>query len=819
MSSVRVLKFGGTSVGSPDAIRHIVKIVQQRGKTRIAAIVVSAFSGVTDELIAIGKLAAKKDQSYKGFLAALEARHIDAVKELISRKNQDASIAQVKVLFRFLEGAVQGVSLIHELSSGALDYIMCYGERLSAHIVADVLRDKGIRTEYLNARNIIFTDENFGSASVDFPETNKAINAYFKKHHSVQVVTGFIASTPDGKTTTLGRGGSDYTASILGAALDVDVIEIWTDVSGVMTADPRTVKEAFPIKEMSYTEAIEVSYFGAKVIHPPTMQPAREKNIPILIKNTFEPEAPGTIISSKSADNGALAKSITSIGNVALLRVQGNDMPKIRGVLSRLFGALSKHAINVIVITQASSQHSITIAVLGADADTARKAIDEEFELERRTHRMDRTIVETKLAVIALVGEGMRNKPGVAGRLFQTLGRNGINIVALAQGSSELNISFIVRESDTTKALNAIHTSFFYPRRRDINVFLTGTGLIGGMLLQQLLKQQEFLERERGVRIRVAGIGNQRTMDLVQDGISLSTWKKDLVSSKKRMNIRAFIHEMKKMELPNKVFVDCTASDDIAAAYGDILASGIWVVTPNKKANSGTYKYYEELQQYAAFPGVQFFYETNVGAGLPIVNTLNDLRDSGDKLLKVEAVLSGTLSYIFNNFVEGTRFSDIVRQAKEKGFTEPDPRNDLSGEDVARKILILAREAGYKLELKDVALKGLLGKRFRSADTPKKFFALLEKENTAFEKIRAHAAKKGLRLRYIARLEKGRASVSLEAVPSTHPFYELAESDNIVSFTTERYKRTPLVVKGPGAGAEVTAGGVLADILRIGMTI
>lgn len=820
MAKIRVLKFGGTSVGSPDAIRQIVKIVKKKERdSRIAAVVVSAFSGVTDQLIKIGQLAAKNDETYKEQLADLRRRHSATVKELISKKNLSSSLARVDSLFGYLESAVQGVFLIHELSPGALDYLMSYGERLSAHIVADVLSDKGVRAEYLNARKVITTDEAFGSASVDFGTTNKAIRARFKDRKALQVVTGFIAATVDGKTTTLGRGGSDYTASIVGAALDADVIEIWTDVSGVMTADPRKVKDAFPVSEMSYTEAAEISYFGAKVIHPPTMQPAREKNIPLLIKNTFEPDAPGTIVHAEAKDNGTLAKGITSIGDVAMLRIQGNEMAKLKGAASRLFASLARANINVILITQASSQLSITLAVAGKDADLAQQAIEEEFELERRTSRMDDVIVERDLAVIAVVGEGMRNRPGIAGKLFRTLGTNGINIIALAQGSSELNISLMIKNTDTTKALNAIHSSFFFPKQREINVFLIGTGLIGSTLMRQLSDQREFLERERGVRVRVIGVGDQRHMRLDEAGIPLSLWRDALSSTKRKTNIKTFIQEMKNMELPNKVFVDCTASEEIARVYGDLLNSGIWIVTPNKRANSGPYSYYQELQNYAAFPGVQFFYETNVGAGLPIINTLNDLRDSGDKVLKIEAVLSGTLSYIFNNFSEKTLFSDVVKEAKEKGFTEPDPRNDLSGEDVARKILILAREAGHKLELKDVALRGLLGKNFSRADTPEKFFSMLEKENVKFEKMRANAAKRGLRLRYIASLEHGKASVGLKAIGKDHPFYDLRGSDNIVAFTTERYKDTPLVVKGPGAGAEVTAGGVLADILRIGMTI
>ncbi|MBI5456968.1 bifunctional aspartate kinase/homoserine dehydrogenase I [Candidatus Kaiserbacteria bacterium] len=817
---MRVLKFGGTSVGSPEAIRQILKIVKKKERgTRIAAVVVSAFSGVTDELIRIGTLAAAHDNSYKRALLDLKNRHIRAVTELMSRGNQKASIKTVEELFGFLDSVIHGVSLIHELSPGALDYIMSYGERLSAHIVADVLNDKGVSAEYLNARKIIVTDDTFGSASVDFKATNRAVRARFKERKKLQVVTGFIGSTVDGKTTTLGRGGSDYTASIVGAALNAAVIEIWTDVSGVMTADPRKVKEAFPVKAMTYEEAAEISFFGAKVIHPPTMQPAQEKDIPLLIKNTFEPDAPGTIVHSNVLPSETFAKGITSIGDIAMLRVEGSGMAKIRDAASRLFSATARASINVILITQASSQYSITLAVAGKDADSAQRAINEEFKLERRANRIDDVVVEKGLAIIAVVGEGMKKRPGIAGKLFRTLGTNGINIVALAQGSSELNISLMIKAADTVKALNAIHASFFFPKQREIHVFLIGTGLIGGTLLRQIGEQYEFLAKERGVRVRVIGAADQGHMWMEESGMPLGSWKSTLSGSRAKTNVPSFIEKMKKMELPNKVFVDCTASGEIASLYGDLLNSGIWIVTPNKRANSGPYEYYAKLQQYASFPGVQFFYETNVGAGLPVINTLNDLRDSGDRIVRVEAVLSGTLSYIFNTFTKGKRFSDVVREAKRLGLTEPDPRNDLSGEDVARKILILAREVGHTLELAGVKLQGLLPPKFTSANTPEKFFALLEKEDKAFEKMRATADRQGKRLRYIARLEKGKVSAALEAVPSSHPFYDLRGSDNIVAFTTERYKDTPLVVKGPGAGAEVTAGGVLADILRIGMTI
>lgn len=815
-NGIKVLKFGGTSMGSAEAMKQVISIVRKpQQDARIAAVVVSAMSGVTDQLIKIGTLAAQKNDGYKKILRDLERRHIQTVQDLIGKKQQEEALRNIRTLFDALERVARGVYLVQELSPGALDYIMSYGERLSAHILTDAFRSRGVAADYANARDFITTDSNFGQATVDVDTTNKKIRSYFKTYPKLQIVTGFIASSADGKTTTLGRGGSDYSASIIGAALGVKVIEIWTDVSGVLTADPRKVKDAMPVRELSYDEAAEMSYFGAKVIHPPTMRPAQLKRIPLLIKNTFEPDAPGTVIGKGNGKSDALATGITSVHDIAILEIEGSGMASARGATGRLFGALAREKVNVLLITQASSQHSITVAVAPSDAERARGAIEEEFALERASNLVNDVKVGTGFSIIAVVGERLRNRPGISGRMFRTLGRNGINVVAIAQGSSELNISVVVQKKDEAKALNAIHTAFFFPATKYINVFQIGTGLVGGTLLDQIAKQDEFLQEEYGYVIRVIGLADVDKMMFDENGIEPAEWRARLSGAHRKMNLNAFIEEMKSYDLPDKVFVDGTASDIVPAKYPDILKARISIVTPNKKAVSGPMKRYKELMQLSTkTAGVTFLYETNVGAGLPIINTLNDLFLSGDDILKIEAVLSGSLSYVFNEFTGKRRFSDVLKEAKEKGYTEPDVREDLSGKDVARKILILAREAGDTLEMGDVKTESLMSPEVKRAKTPVQLFKQLEREDARFEKRRAAAEKKGMRLRYIARWEKGKASVQLEAVSPEHPFYSLSGNDNVVAYTTKRYKKTPLVVKGPGAGAEVTAAGVFADILR-----
>jgi aspartokinase/homoserine dehydrogenase 1 len=815
MKGVKVLKFGGTSMGSADAMKRVMAIVRKPQKdARIAAVAVSAMSGTTDQLIKMATLASKRDESYKKILAELETRHTVIAKALVSKRTQKRALQTVAELIVNLEEVIRGIALIKELSPRALDYVMSYGEQLSAHILADALADRGVNCEYLDARNVITTNDSFGEAAVDFKTTNAQLRSYFKKHPALQIVTGFIASGPDKATTTLGRGGSDYTSAILGAALGAHSIEIWTDVSGVYTADPRKVENARPVAAMTYQEAAEMSYFGAKVIHPPTMQPALEKGIPLFIKNTFAPDAPGTHIAAKAPDHGALARGISSVGDIVMLRLEGSGMVSTRGSAGRLFTALAQAHVNVILITQASSQHSISLAVSPKDVERAVQAIEEEFVFEQRTRLIDPVKVRRGLSILAVVGEGMKHRRGIAGRLFQTLGRNGINIVALAQGSSELNISVVIQKEDEMKALNAVHAAFFTPECITVNVFLVGTGVIGSALLKQIAEQRELLEREHGFSVRILGLANATHMMFNSQGIAAHDWKDMLSRSKRKMHMGKFVAAMKEMELHNSVFIDCTASEEIVTYYMDILSAGISIVTPNKCANSGSYERYYALKSCAAKFGVKFLYETNVGAGLPVLSTLRDLRLSGDKLRKIEAVLSGTLSYIFDNFNGTKPFSEIVRDARTLGYAEPDPRNDLSGLDVARKILILSREMGLKMELEDVKVESLLSERARKAPSVEKFFDVLRKDDAQFEGRRVRAKKNGKVLRYIATLNGGKATVGLQAVDAQHPFYALYGNDNIIAFFTNRYKKSPLIVQGPGAGADVTAAGVFADILR-----
>ncbi len=814
---MKVLKFGGTSVGTVESIKQVIQILQENiNEGRKIAVVYSAMGGVTNRLIEIGKLASTSDLTYLEQLKLVEERHFNAVRGLIDIKNQSGSIAKVKGLFNELEDLLRGVFLIKELSPRTNDFIVSFGERLSTTIITEALKNRGIEAEYLDTRKVIKTDDHFGYADVNFDLTNDLIKKYFAQTNKLQCITGFISSTIDSVTTTLGRGGSDYTASIFGAALNASVIEIWTDVDGMLTSDPRKVKNAFTIPTITYAEAMELSHFGAKVIYPPSLTPAFKKNIPLKILNTFNHHHAGTLISKTAETKEYSITGISSIDDIALVNVQGGGMMGVAGVSAKLFSILAANKISVILISQASSEHSICFAVDPKSAFGVKEILEEGFALEISQGLVDNIAIEQNLSVIAVVGEGMKSSTGTSGKLFTVLGKNGINVVATAQGSSELNISVVIYKKDIRKALNAIHEVFFQVDGLTLNLYLVGaTGLIGSTLLRQIKEQETYLKQHKNLNIRLVGMTNTKKMLLNEGGISLDNWKQELLENGEIANIGEFVSDVQDLNLPYSVFVDCTADKNIVQYYEPLLSSSVSVVTPNKVANSGKYEQYFKLQKAAQKHGAKFLYETNVGAGLPIINTLQGLITSGDKINKIEAVLSGTLAYIFNNFKAGDSFLEVVRAAKAQGYTEPDPRDDLSGMDVARKILILSREAGLKLEPEDVKIINLLNDACLNAPSVEAFFEELEKDNERFEKLLKEAEANGEVLRFIATLDDNKASIGLKTVGRTHPFFNLAGSENIVSFTTERYKYNPLVIKGPGAGAEVTASGVFADIMSI----
>lgn len=825
---MRVLKFGGTSVGSPEAIQGLLQILLDYHRRGMRfSVVFSAFSKVTDTLIETAKRASKGDGTYLSLLENLRARHDEALQKLLEPANRPPAETALADNFEALANVLQGIYLLHEVSPRSLDFVVSFGERNSALLLTNAMQQAGIPASFLDARTVIRTDAQFGAAKVDFEVTNRRIREHYAAHpDTVQAVTGFIGSTADGLTTTLGRGGSDYTAAILGAALDAEAIEIWTDVDGVLTADPRRVKKAFTLPAMTYREAMEMSHFGAKVIYPPTIQPAMAKGIPLLIRNTFNPAFPGTSVGDLPPAQtpapgllgslGKAVKGISSINQICLLTLEGSGLFGVPGIAARLFGAMAQAGVNIVLITQGSSESSITFAISPEQAQGAQRAAEREFAHELRSGLIEPLRLEDNLAVVAVVGEGMRYLPGISGRLFQALGKNGINVVAIAQGSSERNISVVVPAADETKALNAIHEAFFLSDTKTLHLFVVGVGLIGSTLLEQMQHQLPFLREKRGLEIKVAGLANSRQMVFAEDGLDLSDWKTALERSGQAFSMPGFVEEMERLNLPNAIFLDNTASEEVTRHYMRILDASISISTPNKLAASATYEQYRHLKQLADKRGVQWRYETNVGAGLPIITTLNDLIHSGDRIIRIEGILSGTLSYLFNHFRAGTRFSDIVKNAQRLGLTEPDPRDDLSGADVRRKLLILARETGLPLEANDIHVEQILPHACLAVHTVAEFLETLEKHDAEFEHRRAAAAEQGQVLRFVARLEGCEAAIELQAFGPEHPFYFLDGSDNMVAFTTERYRDRPLVVRGPGAGAAVTAAGVFAEVIGMG---
>ena len=810
---MKVLKFGGTSVGSLAALKNVKSIVAKEfNHTEPLIVVCSAFSGITNALLLAAEEALVQND-FSEILKVAEDRHYQIISGLLPRNSQNPLLMMVKVSFNEIEDILFSVKNLGELSRRIKDKLLAYGEQMSSKIIASYLQSENFPVNYKDARELIVTDSNFGNASVDLIKTNENLKNW-NLGNQIYVVTGFISRDKNQDTTTLGRGGSDYTAAILGSGLKATEIQIWTDVDGFMTADPRMVKNAFSQPELSYQEAMEMSYFGARVIYPPTMIPAIESQIPIYVKNTFNQENPGTLIHQKSEISKGLIKGIVSIEKTCLVNITGNGMIGMKGFSGRLFNALAKYDVNEILITQASSEHSISFVVNFDDEKKAGKAIREEFEFEINANKIDEPQFDNELSIISVVGENMKKTRGISGKFFSALGKNGINIIAIAQGSSELNISAVIERNKLSKALNVVHDSLLLSPVKTFNVMFAGTGNIGKELFGQLEREQKNLEENHQIKINVVGISNSRTMKIFDNPESDFDINR-LNSDSQKANLGEFINLISNKNLPNLVFVDNTSSEEVVNHYPQLFENNISVVTCNKKGNSSHYEQYSKFKRLAKKNNVSFLYETNVGAGLPIIKTLNDLWISGDEILKIEAILSGTISYIFNNYVGDKTFAEVVRKAQELGYTEPDPRDDLNGMDFSRKMLILGREIGLPLEMSDVNIKDFLPEACLKADSIPSFYEELEKNEPYFSAFKNEAESAGKKLRLIGILEDGKINIEVKMVGANHAFYGLSGSDNIISFTTSRYKNTPLVVKGPGAGAEVTAAGVFADLVRV----
>ncbi len=814
---MQVLKFGGTSVGNSINISKVMDIVRSSLHRGRSFVVVSALGGTTDMLIHCGNLASQGNETYKDVLAQIETRHLDTVKELVPVQNQSSVLSLVKKMLNEIEDICNGVFLLGELSDRTRDRIMSYGELTSSRIIHAAFIAAGADVAWKDSREIIRTDSRFGNAAVDFNSTDTAIRTWQQDEKaSIIILPGFIASDPQGVTTTLGRGGSDYTAAILAAALDAPVLEIWTDVSGMMTADPRWVSNVRMIPTISYQEAMELSHFGAKVIYPPTIQPVMTKGIPVWVKNTFAPEDTGTVITNEVEENSNVIRGISSINSVALLSLEGSGMVGVPGFSRRLFEALAQEGVNVILITQGSSEHSICVGVESTSAEKASQAVDRAFDVEIALHKVEPLKVEKELSIVALVGEHMKSHPGISGRMFGALGRNGVNVRAIAQGSSERNISAVISTADVRKAINVLHEEFFETTYKQVNIFVAGTGNVGSKLLGQLHQQYRYLLEHLRLQVRVVGIINSRKMLVNEDGIDLSAWTEALQQGTVA-NLNAFVEEINKRNLRNTIFVDITANEHVAMVYEELLKKSKSVVACNKIAASKEYTHYRKLKDLAREFNCRFNFETNVGAALPVIGTLNDLVRSGDRIKRMEAVLSGTLNFVFNHYDGKRPFAEVVRQAQDEGYTEPDPRLDLSGTDVMRKIMILARESGEQLEMEQIRNNAFLPATCMEG-TVEDFYKAMAKEEAHFKALYDAAAAKGCKLKVVAQYNEGHCSVGLHHIAPESDFYHLYGKDNLVLFYTERYPEQPLVVKGAGAGAEVTASGVFADILRATMS-
>ncbi len=813
---MKVLKFGGSSLATPAAIRAVGAIVLDARRHEPVLVVVSAFRGVTDQLLDCARLAERGDAGYLRAFDQIARRHRAAVTALVARGRAGVR-KQVDTLLDELKSTLQGIYLLRHCPPRALDMTASFGERLSALVLAAYLK-RFHPAELSDARDFVRTDDQFTHAAVNFAATNRAIRKRFrpllrKRRAPIPVITGFIGATDDGQTTTIGRNGSDYSAAIVGAGVGASIIEIWTDVDGVLSADPKHVRGAFVLPRMTYEEAMELSYFGAKVIHSATIAPAVARRIPILIKNTFNPAAPGTLISNKAGKDGdSLAKGITTVDGLSLLTLRGPGMVGVPGIAERLFRTLAAKKVNVILISQASSEHTICFAVRSGDAARGIEAIEQEFrhevddQLMMADHREDQ-------AILAVVGEGMKGRPGIAGKLFDSLGRNNININAIAQGASERNISCVIDAAQEVRALNAIHQAFFESRKQ-LALAIVGVGNIGSALIEQLRQQRHYL-LSRGFDVRVVALANSRRFVVSPSGVDLANWKAALGAARGRTSPEGLASRLAALELTNAAMVDCTANPSVVDAYPAFIDANFHIITPNKRANALPWRRYSALMEQMAQRRKHFFYEANVGAGLPIMSTLRDLIASGDEIVKIEGILSGTLSYLFNTFDGSVPFSALVRDAHKMAFTEPDPRDDLSGQDVARKLLILAREIGLRMELDEVKVDSLVPRPLRRGTFSPRFFDDLAKYDAEVAGRVEAAGRRGAVLRYVGVLEHGRAQAGLKEFPRDHPVASAKGSDNVIAFTTKRYRRTPLVVQGPGAGADVTAMGVFSDILKL----
>ncbi len=807
---MKVLKFGGTSVGSVNSMLGVKRIVENAGDKVI--VVVSALGGITDKLINTSRMAAEGDEEYEKGMKEIINRHIEMVYTVIpAGRDRELLLDLVNELLNELKDIFQGIYLIRDLSAKTSATIVSYGERLSSIIVATLIR----KAVWFDSRTFIKTEKKHSKYILDSELTYRLVREAFSEIPDVAVVPGFISTDKNtGEVTNLGRGGSDYTASIIAAALGADILEIWTDVDGFMTADPKVISSAYPITELSYVEAMELCNFGAKVVYPPTIYPVCHKNIPILIKNTFNPDAAGTIIKQEADHSTKAIKGISSINDTCLITMTGLGMVGVIGVNHRIFRALAENGISVFLVSQASSENSTSIGVRNEDASLACEVLNEEFAKEIEMGEILPMKAEKNLATIAIVGENMKHTPGIAGKLFGTLGRNGINVIACAQGASETNISFVVDGGSLRKSLNVIHDSFFLSEYQVLNLFICGVGTVGGSLLEQIHSQQERLKQERGLKLKVVGIANGHKAFFTREGIDLDNYRNELEEKGIPSSSEVLHDEIIGMNIFNSVFVDCTASEDIATLYKDFLSHNISVVAANKIAASSEYDVYAELKQIARQRGVKFLFETNVGAGLPVINTINDLINSGDRILRIEAVVSGTLNYIFNTISADMPLSSTIRKAKEEGYSEPDPRIDLSGKDVIRKLVILAREAGYRLDQKDVEKNLFIPDSYFEGSLDD-FWEKIPRLDAEFESRRRKLEEEGKRWRFVATLDNGTGMVSLQEVDSRHPFYNLEGSNNIILLTTERYNEYPMLIQGYGAGASVTAAGVFADIMSI----